>query len=125
MLLSITISVSLGRSLLPWTIIEVNDDTFTFEALLTSIQGGRFDAVMMISEDLKSARLLRSLVGQKRMATSNRLSVLEVCREFGKFVRFSVELSSQRTSASAEQMLVPPTGWRQWPSISGASKGRQ
>ena len=86
---------SLGRSLLPWTIIEVNEDTYTFEALFTSIQGGRFDAVT-ISE---SARLLRSLVGHKRdelkiMATSNGLSVLEVCQEFGKFVRFSVELSS-------------------------------
>jgi hypothetical protein len=45
MLLSITISVSLGPSLLPWTIIEVNEDTYTFEALFTSIQGGRFNAV--------------------------------------------------------------------------------
>ena len=67
MLLSITISVSLGPSLLPWTIIEVNEDTYTFEALFTSIQGGRFNAVT-ISEDLKSARLLRSLVGQSTAA---------------------------------------------------------
>ena len=64
MLLSITIS---GPSLLPWTIIEVNEDTYTFEALFTSIQGGRFNAVT-ISEDLKSARLLRSLVGQSTAA---------------------------------------------------------
>ena len=35
MLLSITISVSLGPSLLPWTITEVNEDTYTFEALFT------------------------------------------------------------------------------------------
>jgi hypothetical protein len=35
----------------------VNEDTFTFEALFASIQGGRFNAVT-ISEDLKSARLL-------------------------------------------------------------------
>ena len=109
MLLSVTISVSLGRSLLPWTIIEMNDNAFTFEALFTCIQGGRFDAVT-ITDDLKRARLVRSLVGQQRdelMATSNGLSVLEVCREFGKFVQFSVELSSQQTSAGAEPMLVP------------------
>ena len=55
--------MSLGPSLLPWTIIEVNEDTYTFEALFTTIQGGRFNAVT-ISEDLKSARLLRSLLGQ-------------------------------------------------------------
>ena len=65
MLLSITISASLGRSLLPWTIIEVNEETYTFESLFTSIQAGRFYAVMM-SDDLKSAKLVRSLVGLKR-----------------------------------------------------------
>ena len=53
MLLSITISVSLGPSLLPWTIIEVSEDTYTIEALFTSIKGGRFNAVT-ISEDLKA-----------------------------------------------------------------------
>ena len=42
----------LGRSLLPWTIIEVNEHIYTFETLFTSIQDGRFDAVK-ISEDLK------------------------------------------------------------------------
>ena len=106
MLLSITVSASLGRSLLPWTIVEVNEDDYTFETLFTNIQGGRFDAVT-ISDELKTARLLRSLVGHKRdelMVTSNGLSVLGVCREFGKFVRFSVELPS-RPSLS-EQALV-------------------
>ena len=100
MLLSVTVSVRQGRSLLPWTIIEVNEDDYTFETFFTNIQGGRFDAVT-VSEDMKSARLLRSLVGQKRdelMITSNGLSVLEVCWEFGKFVRLSVELPSRQPS---------------------------
>ena len=61
MLLSITVSASLGRSLLPWTIIEVNEDDYTFETLFTNILGGRFDAVT-VSEDLKSARRLQSPV---------------------------------------------------------------
>ena len=42
-------------ALLPWTIIEVNEDDYTFETLFTNILGGRFDAVT-VSEDLKSAR---------------------------------------------------------------------
>ena len=97
---SASVSASLERSLLPWTIFEVNEDDYTFETLLTNIQGGR-------SDELKTARLLRSLVGHKRdelMVTSNGLSVLGVCREFWKFVRFSVELPS-RLSLS-EQALV-------------------
>ena len=84
----------------------MNEDDYTFETLFTNIQGGRFDAVT-ISDELKTARLLRSLVGHKRdelMVTSNGLSVLGVCRGFGKFVRFSVELPS-RPSLS-EQALV-------------------
>ena len=68
------ISVSLGRSQLPLTIIEVNEDTYTFEALFISIQGGRFDAVT----DLKSTRL-RSLLGHKRDEISRmRLPVYKV-----------------------------------------------
>ena len=84
----------------------MNEETYTFESLFTSIQAGRFYAVMM-SDDLKSAKPVRSLVGLKRdelMVSSNGLSVLEVCSEFGKFVRFSVELCSHQPS---EPMLLP------------------
>jgi hypothetical protein len=68
MLLSITISVSLGPSLLPWTIIEVNEDTYTFEALFTSIQGGRFNAV----DDLRGLekRKASSIARHNRIMTS-------------------------------------------------------
>ena len=57
------------------------------------MQAGRFDSVV-VTEELKTANLLRLPVGSKRdklMATSNGQSVLNVCREFGKFVRY-VEL---------------------------------
>ena len=57
------------------------------------MQAGRFDSVV-VTEELKTAKLSRSLVGSKRdelMATSNGQSVLNVCREFGKFVKY-VEL---------------------------------
>ena len=93
MLLCVNVSASLGRSLVPWTIIEVNEESYTFESLFTSMQAGRFDSVV-VTEELKTAKLSRSLVGSKRdelMATSNGQSVLNVCREFGKFVRY-VEL---------------------------------
>ena len=108
MLLSVNVSASLGRSVVPWTIIEVNEQRYTFESLFTSIQAGRFDSVV-VSDDLKSAKLSRSLVGSKKdelMVTSNRQSVLDVCREFGKFVRFSVELCDAQPPEPTA-MVVP------------------
>ena len=41
----------------------------------------------------------RSLDRKELMITSNGLSVLEVCREFRKFVRLSVELPNGQPSA--------------------------
>ena len=95
MLLCVNVSATLGHSLVSWTIIEVNDERYTFDSLFASIRAGRFDSVVVSEELKKAAKLLRSLVGSKRdelMATSNGKLVLDVCREFGKYVRFSVEL---------------------------------
>ena len=95
MLLCVNVSATLGRSLVSWTIIEVNDESYTFDSLFASIRAGRFDSVVVSEELRKAAKLLRSLVGSKRdelMATSNGQLVLDVCREFGKYVRVSVGL---------------------------------
>ena len=45
MLLCVNVSASLGCSLVPWTIIEVNEESYTFESLFTSMQAGRFDSI--------------------------------------------------------------------------------
>ena len=95
MLLCVNVSATLGRSLVSWTIIEVNDESYTLDSLFASIRAGRFDSVVVSEELKKAAKLLRSLAGSQRdelMATSNGQLVLDVCREFGKYVRFSVEL---------------------------------
>ena len=59
MLLCVNISASLGRSLVPWSILEVNEQELTFKDLFTSIQAGCFDTVA-VSDDLKSANLVCS-----------------------------------------------------------------
>ena len=61
MLLCINISASLGRLLVPRNILEVN---VTFKDLFISIQAGCFDNVA-VSDDLKSAKLVRLFVGRK------------------------------------------------------------
>ena len=94
MLLSVLITASVGRALVPWSIVEVNGQEDSFEKLFSNIQAGCFDSVT-VSDDLKNATLQRSFVGNKTdalMVTSNRQSVLNVCSEFGKYVKLSVEL---------------------------------
>ena len=107
MLLTVTASASLSRSFVPWTIIKIHEQSYTFESLFTSLQASCFDSVVM-SDELKRAELVQSLVGSKRnelMATSNGQSVVEVCSEFGKFVRFSVELRDVQLSEAAVPVL--------------------
>ena len=87
MLLSVLITASVGRALVPWSIVEVNEQD-SFEKLFSNIQAGCFDSVT-VSDDLKNATLQRSFVGNKTdalMVTSNRQSVLNVYSEFGKYV---------------------------------------
>ena len=57
------------------------------EKLFNTIQARRFDSVM-VSDDLKSAKLQRSFKADALMVTSNGQSVLNVCTEFGKYVKF-------------------------------------
>ena len=96
--LSVLIKASVGRALVPWSIVEVNEQEDSFEKLFSNIQAGCFDSVT-VSDDLKNATLQQSFVGNKTdalMVTSNRQSVLNVCSEFGKYVKLSVELSCDR-----------------------------
>ena len=114
-----TVSASFGRSLVPWTIIEVNKQSYTFESLFTSMQAGRFDSVV-VSEDLKRAELARSLVGSKLMVTSKGQSVLDVCREFCKFVRFSVELCDSPTEVVVSNAFTMMTATQKRLQVGGS-----
>ena len=42
-----------------------HEQTYTFESCFTSMQPGRFDSVV-VADDMKSAKLSRSLVGSKK-----------------------------------------------------------
>ena len=64
MLLSIQNTVSLGRPLVPWSIVKVNEEDYSFQNLFEKVPAGCFKEVQ-ISTDLKNALLLRSFVGAK------------------------------------------------------------
>ena len=58
------------------------------------VKAGKFDCIQVI-DDLKHATLLQVLVGKDKdnlMVTSARQSVSSVCEEFGKYVKFVVEV---------------------------------
>lgn len=89
-----TITALLGRPVVPWSIIEVNDEDRTFEGLFDIVKAGYFD-VVTVSDELRRARLLKSFVGVKAdslMAASNTQYVVRICTQFGSFVKMSVEI---------------------------------
>lgn len=96
MLLSILVTVGLGRPTVPWSIIEVNDEEKTFEGLFESLQAGCFD-VVPVSDDLRRARLLKTFVGVKAdslMVASNTQCAVRICSQFGGYVKMSVEINT-------------------------------
>ena len=94
MFLTVQIVASLGRPLVPWSIVELNDEAITFAQLFEKIQAGSFD-IIDVSDDLKRAKISRTFVGSKRdtlMNIGNDHVVLTVCSQFGNFVRWTVLL---------------------------------
>ena len=75
-------------------IIEHAEDK-TFRALFFELKAGKFECVEVVDE-LKRATLLQVLVGnvreEKLMITSETQSVFYVCDEFGKYIKFVVEV---------------------------------
>jgi hypothetical protein len=92
MLISVVIVAGLGRPVLPWTIIEVQDGEKKFGELFVALQAGVFDCVTVTSE-MKEATLHLTYVGksiEQLMVTSSTQSVLAVCHQFGMYVKFLV-----------------------------------
>ena len=95
LLLTVQVVASLGRPLVPWSIIELNDEEVTFTVLFERIQAGSFD-IIEVSDDLKRAQLSRTFVGSKRdalMTIGNDHIVLRVCSQFGNYLKFAVDIS--------------------------------
>ena len=105
MFLSVCVSVSLGRRLVPWMIVDIQREDRTFGALFTELKAGKFDCIEVVDE-LKRATLLQVLVGKNNdtlMVTSVSQSVFNICEEFGKYVKFVVEIGEE--VAAAQQSL--------------------
>ena len=96
MFISVQVTASLGRPIMQWSILEINDDYLTFASLFEAIKAGRFEVISM-SEDLKKSKLTKTFVGAKTdrlMATSSN-QTLKICSQFGNYVRFSVDLPQE------------------------------
>ena len=98
MYLSVQVSETLGRLIVPWTIIEFHEEGLSFGDLLSSIKAGHF-SVIEVSDDLKRAKLLKTF-GNKPDAlivSGSDQCVIAVCSQFGIYVKFSVELPKEET----------------------------
>ena len=93
MFISVQVMASLGRPIVLWSILEINEDCLTFTSLFEAIKAGRFEVISM-TEELQKSKLTKTFVGTKvdrLMATSSN-QTLRVCSQFGNYVRFSVDL---------------------------------
>ena len=87
----------LGRRVIPWTIIDIQREDRIFRTLFTEPKAGKFDCIEVVDE-LKRAILLQVLVGKDKnmlMVTSVSQSVFNVCEEFGKYVKYIVEIGEE------------------------------
>ena len=84
--LSLCVTVSLGRRLVQWTIIDIQREDRTFQTLFNEVKARKLEIVAVIDE-LKQATLLQVLVGsenEKLIVTSAMQLVYSVCEEFWK-----------------------------------------
>ena len=57
MFVSLCVTVSLGRRLVPWTIVDLQGEDRTFQSLFTEMKAGKFDCVE-VTDELKRATLV-------------------------------------------------------------------
>ena len=94
MFLSVSVAVTLGKRLVQWTIIDIQHNGRSFLDLFNEVKAGKFDCIEVIDE-LAQATLRHVFVGKdndKTMMTSAHHSVFSICEEFGKYVKFVVEV---------------------------------
>ena len=100
-------TAGLGRPIVPWSIVEVNDEEKTFEGLFESLKAGCFD-VVPVSSDLRRAKLLKTFVGVKTdslMIVSNAQRAATICAQFGGYVKMIVEVAD--TNNDPEPAMLP------------------
>ena len=94
MYLSVQVSKSLDRLIIPWTIIKFLEEGLSLGDLLSCIKASHF-SVIEVSDDLKRAKLLKTFVRNKPDAlivSGSDQCEMAICSQFGLYVKFSVEL---------------------------------
>ena len=89
--------VTFGRQLIPWNVVELCEEDQTFADLFCVIKAGQFNTIL-VSDDLKCARLIKIFVGNKPealMVTAPNHRVFTVCMQFGTLIKFSVDLLAE------------------------------
>ena len=80
-------SESLGRLIVPWTMIEFLEEGLSFGDLLSCIKASHF-SVIEVSDDIKRAKLLKTFVGNKRnkpdalIVSGSDQCIIAVCSQF-------------------------------------------
>jgi len=77
--------------------VELCEEDQTFVDLFCVIKASQFNTIV-VSDDLKCARLLKIFVGIKLealMVTAPNDRVFTVCMQFGIFIKFSVEVLTE------------------------------
>ena len=94
MFLSVSVAVTLGKRLVQWTIIDIQHNDRSFLDLFNEVKAGKFDCIEVIDK-LAQATLHHMFVGKdkdKTMMTSAHHSAFSMCEEFGKYVKFVVDV---------------------------------
>ena len=108
MLLTVQVVASLGRPLVPWSIIELNDEEVTFTQLFEKVQAGSLD-IIQVSDDLKRAQVSRTLVESNRDALTtigNNHVILRVCSQLDNYVKFVVDISVSPLTTAVNAFVV-------------------
>ena len=104
--LSVCDTVSLGRRLVPWIIVDVQSKNTTFQNLFIEMRAGHFQCVQ-VGDELKCATVSQVVVGRDKgqlMITSATQSVFNVCKEFGKCIKLVVEIDEQAAESSLQSL---------------------
>ena len=114
MFLSVCVAVSLGRRLVPWTIVDLQSEDRTFQTLFTQMKAGRFQCVQ-VGDELKRATVSQVMVGKDKdqlMIASATQSVFSICEEFGKYIKFVVEINEQAAGSSLQSLSTTPNAFQ-------------
>ena len=91
--ISVKVSKSLGRIIVPWSDIEFHEKALSFGDLLSCTKASRF-SVIEVSDNLKQAKLLKTFIGSKPdvlIVSGSDKCIIAVCSQFSICIKLSVE----------------------------------